>query len=81
MEWQVGQVVECDRPNHQFKQCYVIENRAGSITIFCPHQNTIICGKQENLSELGWQISPTVEPVSLTQPITENLDVLHQKLR
>ena len=81
MNWQVGQVVECDCSSYQFNQCYVIESRAGSITIFCPDQRTIICGKQENLSGLGWRLSEAVEPIAVTQAVIESPDVLHQTLR
>ena len=55
--WKVGQKVVCDRHASHAGDCYIRSiDVHGSVTIFCPATNTIICGQRRNLEQLGWQI-------------------------
>ncbi|MCL6434210.1 MAG: hypothetical protein K6T90_08315 [Leptolyngbyaceae cyanobacterium HOT.MB2.61] len=57
--WKVGQRVVCDRPSKQSVGCFVRAIDSDSVVIFCPEQNTVICGQRSNLEKLGWRV---VEP-------------------
>jgi hypothetical protein len=59
--WTVGQKVVCDRQTRQLSGCIVRSVNAGSVVIFCPTFNTVICGQRKNLERLGWRsdASPT----------------------
>ncbi len=60
--WKVGQRVVCDRHNDSLTDCFIRSVDVGSIVIFCPSCNTVICGQRRNLEKLGWRV---VEPKEL----------------
>lgn len=57
MKWQVGQPVECDRPEQVVTGCVIEKNEMGSITIVCPEIGIVVCGQQDDLAAQGWRAS------------------------
>lgn len=57
MAWQVGQRVVCDRLNRRLTDCAVLSVSEGSVTISCPSESFVICGRQACLEKLGWRLA------------------------
>lgn len=59
MDWQIGQKLTCDRNGYLLTDCVVQARDLDSVVVFCASSNVVVCGKQKNLEELGWQLDHT----------------------
>ena len=59
MNWKIGQKLVCDRPDTSLTGCTIRAADADGVIIFCPEVNLVVCGKQENLEQQGWQLDQT----------------------
>ncbi|MBD2463981.1 hypothetical protein H6G89_23545 [Oscillatoria sp. FACHB-1407] len=71
MDWQIGQKLICDRNGQLLTDCVVQAKDHESIVIFCASSSVVVCGKQKNLEDLGWQI----DAVTSTNPSSVNQNV------
>lgn len=61
MSWRIGQKVVCDRPEQLLQGCMIQAIDSDSIVISCPAVNLVVCGKQQNLEQLGWKVDDPSE--------------------